>query len=81
MSKAISFVIGAVGTFLVNIPRIVTIFKLVADVGKEAGNMFHSYYGELFFIAWMITYLMILLLLSRRIRPRLPIGAEPSETG
>lgn len=65
-------VVGAVGTFIVNILRIVSICTIGAKIGSEAAQLFHSYYGELYFIAWIIIYLIILLLLSRRIRPRLP---------
>lgn len=63
-------VIGAVGTFIVNVLRIVSICTIGSEIGSEAGQRFHSYYGELYFIAWITIYLMILLLLSRRIRPR-----------
>lgn len=65
--------VGAVGTFIANIIRIVSICIIGVEKGSEAAQLFHSYYGELYFIVWIITYLVILLLLSRRIRARLPI--------
>ena len=73
--------IGAVGTFIANILRIVTICIIGINSGPEAMTLFHNYYGELFLIAWIIIYVAILLLLGRRIRPRLPFRAKPSETG
>ena len=48
--------IGAVGTFMVNVLRIVTICIIGTNIGEEAMNLFHSYFGELFFIAWIMTY-------------------------
>jgi len=62
------FTIGATGTFIANVLRIVYISIIGSKVGSEATrDLFHSYYGELFFVSWTIIYLMILLLLSRKI--------------
>jgi len=59
--KVIYFIGGAVGTFFVNGLRVATICKLAVDQGPEAGRLFHTYYGELFFIAWIILYLLIII--------------------
>ena len=59
--KVIYFIAGAVGTFFVNALRVATICKLAVDQGQDAGRMFHTYYGELFFIAWIIIYPIIIL--------------------
>lgn len=48
--------IGAVGTFVVNVFRIVTICIIGINSGPEAMNLFHSYFGELFFITWIMVY-------------------------
>ena len=48
--------IGAVGTFVVNVFRIVTICIIGTNIGREAMNLFHSYFGELFFITWIMVY-------------------------
>lgn len=49
-------IVGAVGTFFVNILRIVAICIL--------GITFHEYLGEIFFIIWMLTYLSIIFLIE-----------------
>ena len=59
--KVTCFVVGAVGTFFVNILRIVTILKIGADIGTRTADMFHSYYGEMFFIVWIIAYPIIII--------------------
>lgn len=64
-------VIGAVGTLIANILRIVYISTIGSKIGSEAAQLFHSYYGELYFIAWILIYLTTLLLLSHRIWTRL----------
>lgn len=56
------FLIGATGTFIVNALRIVSIYRIGVAYGQEAANLFHTYYGELYFIAWIITYLTLLVL-------------------
>lgn len=59
--KIIYVAVGAVGTFIVNVFRIVTICIIGTNVGKEAMNLFHSYYGELFFISWALIYPIIII--------------------
>lgn len=54
-------VIGAVGTFIVNVLRIVTICIIAVNADPEATQMFHNYYGELFFVVWVITYLLAII--------------------
>jgi thaumarchaeosortase len=56
--KVTYFVIGALGTFIVNICRIVTIMIIGLRIGRLEASVFHDYYGELFFIAWMAIYLI-----------------------
>lgn len=48
--------VGAIGTFMVNVLRIVTICIIGTNIGREAMNLFHSYFGELFFITWITVY-------------------------
>lgn len=60
--KAIIFVVGAVGTFMANVLRIVTISKIGLENGALAAQHFHDYYGEFFFISWMTIYLAIIVL-------------------
>jgi len=51
----IVFIVGATGTYVVNILRIVSI--CIIGVNNQAtAEIFHYYYGELFFIGWVIAY-------------------------
>lgn len=53
--------IGAAGTFAVNVLRIATICVIGLKVSSVAAQHFHDYYGELFFISWMLVYLAMIL--------------------
>ncbi len=72
------FTVGAVGTFIVNALRVATICKLGVDHGREAGELFHTYYGELFFIAWIIIYPLIIIG-SHRLWTKLSHSESPSK--
>lgn len=65
--KAIIFVVGAAGTFTANVLRIVTIGIIGLRVGSAAAFHFHDYYGEFFFISWILIYLTIIFLAQRTI--------------
>ena len=58
--KVIFFMVGAAGTYLSNIFRIATYFTISVHYGDEAGLVFHNSYGELYFIAWMLLYFVII---------------------
>jgi len=73
--------IGAVGTFIVNVLRIVTICIIGVNIGEEAMKHFHSYYGELFFIAWIMIY-PLTIIYSHKIWAKLStLGVKLKETG
>ena len=59
--KIIYVAIGAIGTFLVNLLRIVSICLVGVHIDPEALKMFHEYYGELFFIVWIIVYFLLII--------------------
>jgi len=65
--KIIYVVVGAAGTFFVNILRIVAILVAGVNSGASLATTFHEFYGEFFFIAWMFIYLSILYLLETRL--------------
>lgn len=65
--KIIYVVVGAVGTFFVNIIRIVTILTAGVSGGDALATTFHEFYGEFFFIAWMFIYLSIVFLSETRL--------------
>ena len=64
--KIIYVAIGALGTFFVNILRIVSIYVIGINSGKSIADIFHEFYGEFFFIAWMFIYLSIIYLFEIR---------------
>jgi thaumarchaeosortase len=63
--KAIYFIVGLVGTYFVNVLRIVTYFVLLVDQGKEVALVFHNVYGELYFFAWMLLYILLIVSIQR----------------
>jgi len=65
--KIIYVIAGAVGTFFVNIVRIVAILLAGVNSGASLATTFHEFYGEFFFIAWMFIYLSIIFLFETRI--------------
>jgi hypothetical protein len=56
--------VGAVGTFSVNVLRIVTYFVIQVNQGSEAAGIFDSY-GELLFIAWISLYIFLIVAIQR----------------
>ena len=62
--KIIYVITGALGTFFVNILRILAILLAVVNSGASLAATFHEFYGEFFFIAWMFIYLTIIYLLE-----------------
>lgn len=70
IKKVILFIIGAIGTYIANILRIASIFIIAVNRGDVA--TFHNYYGGLYSMTWIATYLLIIIL-SRAIYAKLPI--------
>lgn len=65
--KIIYVIAGAVGTFLVNVLRIVAILLAGVNSGASLATTFHEFYGEFFFIAWMFIYLSLIYLFETRV--------------
>jgi thaumarchaeosortase len=59
IAKVIYFTVGAVVTYLINILRIVTIFVIGVNGGDW--RKFHDYYGQLYSIAWIVCYPLIII--------------------
>lgn len=57
--KALCTTIGLIGTFLVNILRLLTIFLAVYFVGIEAGLAVHTYLSYGLFIIWVFVFWII----------------------
>jgi len=67
MRKILYVAVGAAGTFFVNILRIVTIYVIGINGGEPPAKLFHEFYGEFFFIAWMFIYLSLIFLSETRL--------------
>jgi archaeosortase C (PEF-CTERM variant) len=59
--KTIYFLVGLAVTYFVNVMRIVTIFAILFHYGTDAAIVFHASYGELFFIAWILLYMLLII--------------------
>ena len=66
MASAAYFLIGAIGTYVVNAFRIATIFVVGITQGDAAASTFHDIYGGLYTLTWIIAYMMILMLLFHK---------------
>jgi thaumarchaeosortase len=61
--RIVYFLIGALVTYFINILRIVTIFEIGVNSGgnQDAVNAFHSLYGQLYSVIWIISYPLIII--------------------
>jgi exosortase/archaeosortase family protein len=61
--RVIYFVAGGAVTYFINVLRIVTIFMIGANgsAGQAAAQTFHDYYGQLFSIAWIVFYPLLIM--------------------
>jgi thaumarchaeosortase len=67
MRKIIYVIVGAAGTFFVNILRVVAILTAGVNGGNTLATQFHEFYGEFFFIAWMFIYLTLVFITETRL--------------
>jgi thaumarchaeosortase len=83
--KTVYFLIGAAITYIINALRIATIFIIATNGGDW--TTFHNYYGQLYSISWIVSYLLIILasqalwlrIKSRRANSKIESGlAKPS---
>jgi exosortase/archaeosortase family protein len=63
VQKAALFVVGALVTYVINILRIATIFIIGVNTGGYTTQVqqFHDFYGQLYSIAWIISYPAIII--------------------
>ena len=69
--KSIYFVIGIIGTIMVNMIRIFSLswYALKVTTNAEQWEEFHSVAGEIMFLPWLFVFLLIVILIeSRRLR-------------
>jgi len=63
--KFIYFVVGAIGTYLANVLRIVSYFVILENDGTSAARFFHNSLGELYFVSWMFICILIIVSIER----------------
>jgi exosortase/archaeosortase family protein len=63
--KLAYFIIGAFGTFFVNVLRVYSIVMVMLYEGRAAGMDFHDVYGELYAIIWILAYILVIGLIQR----------------
>jgi thaumarchaeosortase len=61
--------VGAIGTYIVNVLRVVTIYIIALNHGDW--KTFHDFYGEFYSMTWIIAYVIIIILIRA-------IPAKPS---
>ena len=69
--KSIYFVIGIIGTIIVNMIRIFSLswYALKVTTNADQWEEFHSVAGEIMFLPWLFVFLLIVILIeSRRLR-------------
>lgn len=57
--RMIYFLIGAIATYSINVLRIVTFFVVAINEGNYM--RFHEYYGQLYSITWIVSYILIII--------------------
>jgi thaumarchaeosortase len=77
------FAIGAIVTYFINIVRIATIFTIGMQFGVNSNQVqtFHSYYGPLYAMTWIVAYPLIILAsngLWRKIKKLQPTQLSPA---
>jgi len=63
--RIIIFGIGGLVTYFINSLRIATIFVLAINNGETAAIRFHDYYGHLYSMAWILSYLALIVMIKR----------------
>jgi thaumarchaeosortase len=69
--KAVYAVVGAVGTYFVNVIRITLIVLYITYVSSDF-QAFHASIGEVLFIAWIFIYLLAVIHYENQHQPRQP---------
>ncbi len=64
--RIVYVIVGAAGTFIVNILRIASICLIGVNTGYEAANLFHDSFGEIFFLVWMVIFISAVLVVETR---------------
>jgi thaumarchaeosortase len=63
--KLLYFIVGAIGTYLVNVLRIIVYFLIRVNEGLTAAQTFHNVYGDLLFIVWILLYILLIVCIQK----------------
>ncbi len=63
--KMLYFIVGAIGTYVVNVLRIIVYFFIRVNEGLDAAQTFHNVYGELLFIVWTLLYILLIICIQK----------------
>jgi len=63
--KTVYFIAGAIGTYSVNILRILVYFRILVNQGLTAAQTFHDVYAELLFVAWILLYILLIICIQK----------------
>jgi thaumarchaeosortase len=63
--KLAYFVIGLLGTFLVNVLRVTSILFIMLNNGTAAGEVFHNTYGEMYSVIWILLFILLIGFIER----------------
>jgi thaumarchaeosortase len=66
--KSIYFILGIIGTIIVNMIRIFSLswYALKVTTDAEKWEEFHSVAGEIMFLPWLFVFLLIVILIETR---------------
>ena len=63
--KLVYFIVGAIGTYLVNVLRIIVYFYIRINSGLNDATTFHDVYGELLFVIWALLYILLIVCIQK----------------
>ena len=63
--KLIYFIVGAIGTYLVNVLRIIAYYFIRVKSGLSAATTFHDQYGEILFVTWILLYILLIVCIQK----------------
>ena len=63
--KLVYFIFGAVGTYFVNVLRIIAYYFIRVESGLSAAETFHDVYGELLFVVWILIYILLIVVIQK----------------
>ena len=66
--KLVYFIVGAIGTYMVNVLRIITYYYIRTTTEENAAlaaETFHDVYGEILFVVWILLYILLIVCIQK----------------